>query len=124
MKTETLGSMELDVLTPEEVKQRFDRNDIILIDVRTPAEYEFEHIPGALLFPLSRFDPAKLPAQNTKPIVLHCGSGKRSHKAAQRCADAGIEVLAHMEGGFGEWKKAGLPYVAIDPDTGSLVERP
>jgi rhodanese-related sulfurtransferase len=124
MKTEILGSSKLDVLTPEEVKQRFDNNEIVLIDVRTPAEYEFEHIPGALLFPLSRFDPSKLPAQDKKPIVLHCGSDMRSHKAAQRCADAGIKILAHMEGGFGAWKKASLPYVAINPDTGSLVEKP
>ena len=124
MKTEILGSSKLDVLTPEEVKQRFDNNEIVLIDVRTPAEYEFEHIPGALLFPLSRFDPSKLPSQDKKPIVLHCGSDKRSHKAAQRCADANINALAHMEGGFGAWKKAGLPYVTINPDTGSLVEKP
>lgn len=123
MKTETVSGTELQVLTPEEVKERFDRNEIVLIDVRTPAEYTFEHIAGALLFPMSSFDPAKLPTQTDKQIVFHCGSGIRSRAIADRCAQAGLSPLAHMEGGFGAWKAAKLPYCGTDPATGSMVMR-
>ncbi len=124
METENLNGVELKTLTPAEVKDRFDRNEIVLIDVRTPNEYAFEHIGGALLFPMSTFDPLKLPVQDGKPIVFHCGSGMRSHAIAERCAKAGIAPLSHMAGGFGAWKEANLPYRAIDPKTGDLTSKP
>jgi rhodanese-related sulfurtransferase len=122
--TEDLNGVTLDVYTPQEVKELFDRNEVVVIDVRTPNEFAFEHIPGAMLYPMSRFDPEKLPTQESKRIVFHCGSGMRSHKVAEKAAAAGLSRVAHMEGGFGAWKKAGLPYLAIDPATGSLVDKP
>jgi len=88
--------VELKTLTPEEIKDKFDRNEIVLIDVRTPNEYAFEHIGGALLFLMSTFDPAKLPVQEGKPIVFHCESGKRSHAISNHCAKAGITPLAQL----------------------------
>lgn len=121
--TEELNGGTLEVLTPEEVKERFDRNEVVIIDVRTPNEYAFEHIPGAMLFPLSSFDPHKLPSQDGKAIVFHCGSGVRSHKVAEMCTAAGIKKVAHMKGGFAAWKAARLPYVSTDPATGAPVMR-
>lgn len=118
---EKMGNTVLETMTPQETKERFDRNEIVLIDVRTPVEYAFEHIAGAMLFPMSSFQPEKLPAQAGKPIVFHCGSGKRSHIIAEKCAAAGLTQIAHIEGGFGAWKIAKLPYLAMDPSTGSLV---
>jgi len=122
--TEQLEGATFEILSPEEVKERFERNEIVLIDVRTPQEYAFEYIPGAMLFPLASFDPAKLPLQDGKPVVFHCGSGKRSRLVAQKCAQAGLAAVAHMEGGFGAWKSSGYNYVAIDPSTGGYVNRP
>ncbi|MBL4750476.1 MAG: rhodanese-like domain-containing protein [Amylibacter sp.] len=121
MKTEDLIGVTLQTLSPQEVKDKMDNNEIVLIDVRTPFEYGFEHILGALLFPLASFDPKKLPSQEGKPIVFHCGSGMRSHKIAELCAQAGISPLAHMDGGLGGWKQAKLPHMAIDPNTGAHV---
>jgi rhodanese-related sulfurtransferase len=123
-RTEDLEGVRLDVFTPEEVKAMHDRGDIVLIDVRTPNEYVFEHIPGALLFPMQGFDADKLPTQETKRMVFHCGSGMRSKAMADRARKAGIDRLAHMEGGFGAWKQAGLPYVTVDPATGNTVTKP
>ncbi len=122
--TEQLASAVLEILSPAEVKERMDANQIVLIDVRTPNEYVVEHIPGALLFPLSFFDAQKLPSQEGKPIVFHCGSGKRSRIVAERCAAAGITQLAHMDGGFAAWKAAGFPHVSVDPATGGFVRQP
>lgn len=122
-KQEALDGGVLISLTPQEVKMRFDSNEIIVVDVRTPVEYAFEHIPGAMLFPLSTFDPAKLPSQHGKAIVFHCGSGLRSTAVARKCIAAGFATVAHMDGGIGAWKKAGLSFVTIDPMTGGAVER-
>jgi len=121
--SEQVGNATLETLSPNEVKERFDRNEIVLLDVRTPQEYAFEHIPGAMLLPMAFFDPAKLPMQDEKPIVLHCGSGIRSRKMAEKCIAAGFDKIAHMDGGFGAWKGSGLSYVAIDPASGACVNR-
>lgn len=121
MKTENTHGVELETWTPAEVKAGLEGKRIVLIDVRTPYEYGFEHIPGALLFPMSGFDPGSLPDQSGKRLVFHCGSGMRSHAVATRCADAGLHPLAHMEGGLAGWKAAKLPYMAIDPASGTHV---
>jgi rhodanese-related sulfurtransferase len=122
-KQETLDNGILVTLTPQEVKERFDANEIVIVDVRTPVEYAYEHIPGAMLFPLSVFNPAKLPAQNGKPLVFHCGSGIRSTAVAKKCIAAGMAQVNHIEGGLGGWKNAGLSFATIDPATGNIVEK-
>ncbi len=122
-KLEALENGLLVSLSPQEAKERFDANEIAIIDVRTPVEYAFEHISGALLFPLSAFVPAKLPSASGKPLVFHCGSGKRSTAVAKKCIAAGISEVTHIEGGLEAWKKAGLKFAALDPVTGHIVEK-
>ena len=119
MQSETIGQAVLETWSVAEVAQAWERDEIVLIDVRTIQEYAFEHIPGALLLPLPFFEARKLPGQSDKRIVFHCGSGARSEKVARLCIAAGIGRIAHMEGGFGAWKAAGLPYVGTDMATGA-----
>jgi rhodanese-related sulfurtransferase len=116
---ERLNSGELDVFTAEETKTMLDRGEAVLIDVRTPAEFAFERIRGALLVPMSDVDPAWLPAQAGKRIILHCASGVRSKHVAELILQAGHGPVAHMDMGMVGWKRAGLPYVATDPITGA-----
>jgi len=95
-----------------DVARRLADHSIVLIDVREPQEYAAERIPGALLFPLSSFDPAALPEHEKRSIVFHCGSGIRSAKAVSACTAAGIACDQHMRGGIQAWKAAGLPTIA------------
>ena len=110
---------ELENWTPAQVKKALDNGEIVLIDVRTPQEYMIEHVEGSLLMPMAFFNTSTLPTQDGKRIVLHCGSGIRSGKVSEKLAAAGITPLAHMEGGFGAWKEAGLPYIGTDMATGA-----
>lgn len=123
-ETETIGTGVLETLSAAEVKALYDANAIVLIDVRTPAEYAFEHIGGALLAPMSSFDPARLPTGGDRPLVLHCGSGLRSHKMAEACLQSGFTKISHMGGGFGAWKQMGYAYLGTDPATGAPAPRP
>jgi rhodanese-related sulfurtransferase len=107
-------------LTPAEVKSLLDAGKILLIDVREPQEYAAERIPGALLFPLSTFDPGQLPPDEGRQVVLHCGAGGRSLTAARARMATG-QPGTHMIGGIGEWKAQGLPVIRIDPRTGRPV---
>jgi len=110
-------------LDPEEVHESLRQHRLTLVDVREPHEFAAERVHGALLFPLSTFDPQALPADPARPVVFHCGTGKRSAMAVQRCAEAGVPVRAHMKGGLSAWKAAGLRTVSVDPRTGAAINR-
>jgi rhodanese-related sulfurtransferase len=116
--TERLMSGALDVFSPEETKDLMDKGEAVLVDVRTPAEYAFEHIRGALLAPLSDFEPRLLPTQERKRLIFHCASGNRSKVVAEKMLEAGLGPVAHMEGGLAGWKRARLPFVGTDPMSG------
>lgn len=119
MHEEDIGGKMLQHWTPDDVAAAHAQHRIVLIDVRTPQEYLFEHVKGSILAPMAGLDPADLPEGGTKPIVFHCGSGVRSRKVAEAWLAAGHELAAHMEGGFGAWKTALKPYVGVDPATGA-----
>ncbi|WP_417207908.1 rhodanese-like domain-containing protein [Antarctobacter sp.] len=119
MKTETVGDATFETWTVDEVAKGIADTSIVVIDVRTPQEYMFEHIEGAFLMPLAFFKADALPGQTDKRIVFHCGSGMRSEKVSRMAIDAGVKQIAHMEGGFGAWKAAQKPYVGTNMATGA-----
>jgi len=84
-----------------------ERGEALLIDVREPPEYAAEHIPDAHLLPLSTFDPARVPQEAGKKVVLHCVMGMRSAQAGQKLLDAGFTTVYNFRGGVQAWKDAG-----------------
>ena len=119
MKSETIGAAVFETWTPDEVEAAMAAGEIVVIDVRTPQEFMFEHIEGALLMPMSFFKASALPGQSDKRIVLHCGSGIRSERVSRAAIEAGIDRIAHMEGGFVAWKAAKKPYMGTNMGTGA-----
>ena len=107
-------------LDPETVQKRLEAGEIMLVDVREPHEFSEARIEGAFNYPLSTFSPDALPVDGKRDIVLHCGTGKRSGMALDRCCDAKVDGVAHMAGGLTAWRAGGLPVVAVDPSTGQL----
>lgn len=103
------GGGEIRNLSPEDVANGIKAGEILLVDVREPNETALERIPGAVLLPLSTFDPADLPDPDGRAIVFSCGSGIRSVKAAEIAQAAGLPHNAHLAGGLKAWKAAGLP---------------
>jgi len=110
-------------LAPAKVALMLREESIILIDVREAGEFAGEHIEGAHSFPLSSLDPSALPRDPSRTVVLHCGIGKRSAMAVQRCLAAGIPVHIHMTDGIMGWKAAGLPTVSTKSTGPSLLDR-
>lgn len=99
-------------LTPLQLRAALDGGKVLLVDVREPAEFAAEKIPGAVNAPLSTFDPATLPDTGDKSVVFHCAGGKRSAMAIDRCLKAGRAIDTHLAGGLAAWKAAGLATVA------------
>lgn len=102
-----------------QVKHWLDRNEILLVDVRETSEYEVEHIAGAVLLPLSSFEPEMFPSLPGKKVVLHCAVGKRSEAAGKMLLKEGHGDVIHMTGGIQAWKAAGYATeVQLEPHDG------
>ncbi len=96
-------------LTPEEVSRGMQAGEIVLIDVREDKETALERIPGAMLMPLSTFDPLEIPDPQGKKVVFSCNSGNRSVKASEIAQAAGLPYDSHLAGGIKGWRAAGFP---------------
>ena len=81
----------------------------LLVDVREPNEVAVDAYPGAVVFPLSSFDPKGIPDPKGKQVVFACRSGKRSVTASLAAQAAGLAYDKHLAGGMLAWKAAGLP---------------
>lgn len=98
-------------VAPDLLKGWLDSGACVLVDVREDFEHAEERIAGAVLAPLSKFDPAKIRAEHGDArVVFQCRSGKRSADAASRYR-VGDEAVLHLAGGIEGWKAAGMAVV-------------
>lgn len=91
--------------SPEEVFSRLKENGhLVLLDVRTGRERDFQHINGSLHIPLPqlRARVGELKGHRDKEIVCYCQSGNRSLSAARMLQQEGFRA-ASMRGGIVDW---------------------
>lgn len=103
------NNLQLQEIDAQTLKQWLEENSVMLADVREPAEYVTEHIPGAKLQSLSKFEPHQVIPSAGQKLVLYCQSGNRSAKAARQLLEAGFDSVSHLRGGIPTWKNAGYP---------------
>ncbi len=80
--------------------------DKFILDVRTKAEYEAGHIPGATLIPAGRLPQHLAELPRDRPIAMHCQSGMRSPGAASLLRAHGFEDVFELAGGYPNWHRA------------------
>lgn len=97
-----------ETISPQQLHQRLAAGAVLLIDVRSPAEFAARRIPGARNMPLDRLDPAAVP-RDGGPVHVICQAGVRSRKACELLAAAGVAGLVDVAGGTEAWTAAGLP---------------
>ena len=106
----------VETLSVEQAQALLGRDDVVFVDLRDPRELEREgRMPGAFHCPRGMLefwiDPdspyAKPIFSQDKRFVFFCGGGWRSALAARTAQEMGLHPVAHIEGGFGEWKKQG-----------------
>ena len=100
------------VLSPADlVRLRAERPETRLLDVRTPGEFEAEHIEGAYNVPLDTLGEhgPEIRAGVAAPVVLVCRSGQRARKAEDALKAAGMDNLFVLDGGMNAWATAGRP---------------
>ncbi len=94
---------------------RTKSDDVVVVDVRTPGEFESIHLAHAVNIPLdeiaSRVDEVRALQGSGKAIVLSCRTAARSHQAQERLASLGVTDVAILDGGIVAWEADGNPVV-------------
>jgi hydroxyacylglutathione hydrolase len=113
------GGMEALAGRPQELVDRIERvtaatlreqlhgaDPPLLIDVRTPREFDDEHIEGAVNVPLPRLRDSAQELPGERELVVHCASGYRSAIAASVLRHAGRDRVSDLVGGLPAWQAA------------------
>ena len=98
-------------ISVQELKSRLESNDhLVLIDVRTPAEFEEVHVTGAKNIPLGTLNEGSLEklAERGANVFFICQFGGRSSQASQKIESAGFWQVFNILGGTNAAKEAGL----------------
>jgi adenylyltransferase/sulfurtransferase len=91
-------------ITSVELKQRLDHGDnLTLVDVREPNEYQINRIPGTVLIPLGDIPKRYTELNPDAEIVVHCKMGGRSAKAADFLRSVGFKKVLNLKGGILDW---------------------
>lgn len=100
----------LKMISPGELNQLMQAEDIFLVDVHTPRQ---RHIKGTDLFiPYNKVEQHidKLPSDKNTAIYLYCAGGPMGNAAARTLHDLGFSNLSNLEGGAHAWGKAGYAF--------------
>ena len=90
-------------MTPEELKQRLDAGeDLFVLDVREPHEYQICNLGGHLI-PLNDLPKRVSELDSSREIVVHCKMGGRSAKAVDFLKQSGFGKVHNLAGGINAW---------------------
>ena len=92
-------------LTPSEAKEMMEREEVIIVDVRTEDEFKQGHIEGAILIPDYDLDKlaAELLPDKDATILIYCRSGSRSKLASHLMIGMGYQAVYDF-GGILDWR--------------------
>jgi len=90
--------------TSVDLKKRVDAgDDVFILDVREPNEYQICRIPGSVLIPLGELPRRYAELPTDKDIVAHCKMGGRSAKATEFLQSVGFKRVKNLKGGILDW---------------------
>lgn len=114
----------LENVSVQEAKEMIEKDDVFILDVRTPDEFNSSHIKGATLIPVSNAFGSNLSSDSLlkaridevpkKKILVYCRTGHRSDTAGIMLVNAGYSQVYNMAGGITAWIDAGYPVVSSE----------
>jgi rhodanese-related sulfurtransferase len=86
-------------------------NNLQILDVRTPQEFEEGHLKNAVNknWYDSNFSSKLENLDKSKPILIYCKAGGRSTRASEKLTEMGFKKVLNMEGGIDQWSVSGFP---------------
>ncbi len=112
------ANAEIETVSQDDAKKLLEDDGVVFVDIRDVRELERDGmIPGAFHAPRGMLefwvDPDSPYYKDVfgtgKKFILYCASAWRSALATKALKEMGLTPIAHLEGGFSAWKKAGLP---------------
>lgn len=91
-------------ISPQQAKRRLQSENVCLLDVREPHEYEICNLKGQLI-PLGELADRIAELNRDAEIIVHCKMGGRSAKAVQLLRDNGFDKVFNMRGGMTAWSE-------------------
>ena len=97
-------------LSPQEAFNLVEkRNDLYLLDVRTPGEFQQARLQGAHLIPIDQFVKRLAEVPKERAILVYCAVGSRSAQVVNYLARQGYTEIYNLYGGIYSWQQTGYP---------------
>ena len=103
-------------VSPEAAFSLLDQHDeMFLLDVRTPGEYQQARLQGARLIPIDQLVARIGELPKDRPILVYCAVGSRSAQVVNYLARRGYPELYNLYGGIYSWAQKGYPILQGGP---------
>jgi rhodanese-related sulfurtransferase len=111
MTTQSTVEPTVQSISVPEVQSLIQEPNTLVLDVRSPGEFETAHIDGAVNIPVDQLDPhlREIVHNAGGTMVLVCQSGGRAEQAASKLSRHGKEDLVLLAGGMNAWQQSGAP---------------
>lgn len=110
----------LDQLSVHRLRERMAKDDLVVLDVRQPSEWDQGHLPEARYMFLPEIPKRMRELDRSKPLAVYCGTGYRASIAASLLKRAGFDI-SNVPGSFGGWLMAGYD-VAVPAKPGKASD--
>lgn len=104
-KLQSLYNNTVPLVKPQEVKEKLNRKDVVVLDTRSAKEFSVSHLPDAQFVGYDHFDITQVKdIPKDKEVVVYCSVGYRSEKVGEKLKEAGFQNVSNMYGGIFQWK--------------------
>ncbi len=112
-KLESMYRHTVPLIQPEQLENwQISGKELILLDIRSPKEYQVSHLKGAELVVYKTFDPGNIShISKTSTVVVYCSVGYRSERVGEKMKELGFKEVYNLYGGIFQWKNQGHPVV-------------
>jgi len=111
-KLQSLYNNTVPLVLPQEVKEKLNKEDVVILDTRSAKEYSVSHLPNAQFVGFDHFDISQVnEIPKDKEVIVYCSVGYRSEKIGEKLKEAGFENVRNMYGGIFQWKNEELDVV-------------
>ncbi len=112
-KLESLYQNTVPLVQPEQLKKwQLSGKQLVLLDIRSPKDYQVSHLRGAALIDYESYNSdniSYIPKSST--VVVYCSVGYRSERVGEKMKELGFQEVYNLYGGIFQWKNQGNPVV-------------